>query len=175
MSYTTGTVGTLSTINYTYGFDEIFNKVCLISAYMTKNIKNGDVSAMDDYSLTDDEKDMFFACLVSSMPDTWSRVLKITSGVESGGDGAAYDINEQATGVTAVVTIKIRNYLAYNDNTKKLVDASMKNCVIYGVLRDFYAGCYHPALLQISEDRYAAELAKLERRLFQLKKKKTLA
>ncbi len=169
MAYSTVTEA--GRVIFTYGHDEVFNKACLISAYMTKNLKNGENSAMDDYSMTDDESDIFLACLKSSMPDTWSRVLKITSGVESGGSGDAYEIDDEATTTQPIVTIKIRNYEAYNQNTLKLVDASMKNCVICGVMRDFYSACYHPTLLKIADDRYAAELAKLEQRLFQLKKK----
>lgn len=147
-------------MKFSYGKDEIFHKCCLISAYMTKNLKDGGNSAMDDYSMTDDEEDMYMACLESSLPDTWETVLKITSSVTG-----AYDINDGAPEIT------IQDNEAYNDNTKDLVDASMKNCIVYGVLRDFYAACYHPDLLKVSGARYEAELAKLEHRLFQLKKK----
>lgn len=148
-------------ITFEYTKEQIFNKCCLMSAYMTKNLKDGGQSAMDDYSMTDDEEDIYSACLESSLPDTWETVLKITSSVDS-----AYEISDSGT-----VTIKIQDNDAYNPNTKDLVDASMKNCVIYGVLRDFYATCYHPDLLKVANDRYNAELAKLEHRLFQLKKK----
>jgi hypothetical protein len=147
-------------LEFAYTKAEIFNKCCLISAYMTKNLKDGGQAAMDDYSMTDDEEDMYEACLESSLPDTWETVLKITSNVNG-----AYDITDGAP------TITIQNNEAYNQNTVDLVDASIKNCIIYGVLRDFYASCYHPDLLKVANDRYNAELAKLEHRLFQLKKK----
>ncbi len=150
-----------SPLTFSYTKAEIFNTACLISAYMTKNLKDGDASAMDDYSMTDDEEDMYNACLESSLPDTWETVLKITSHSTSG----AYSISSGAPSIT------IQDNDAYNANTVDLVSASIKNCIIYGVLRDFYATCYHPELLKVANDRYNAEIAKLEHRLFQLKKK----
>jgi hypothetical protein len=155
-------------LTFTYGHDEIFGRACLLSAYMTKNIKEGAQSAMDDYSMTDDENPMFLACLESSLPDIWEMVLKITSGVDGAysiADGTAADTTE------GDVTIKIQDNEAYNENTVDLVDASFKNCIIYGVLRDFYATNFHDALLKLANDRYSAEMGKLSGRLFQLKKK----
>ena len=161
-------------ITFSYTKNEIFNKCCLLSAYMTKNLKDGDQSAMDDYSMTDDEENMFLACLESSMPDTWEAVLKITSGVQDAyyiEDTTAPAEGDNPATTAGDVTIKIQDNGAYNGNAVTLVDASFKNCIIYGVLRDYYATNVHNVLLKLAAERYAAELAKLGTRLFQLKKK----
>ena len=73
-------------ITFYYDSDKLFNDVSLMSAYMTKNLKNESCSAMDEYSISDDEKDMYGVCVRQTLPNIYETMMKITSD-----DGKAFE------------------------------------------------------------------------------------
>lgn len=103
---------TTGNITFYYDSDKLFNDVSLMSAYMTKNLKNEGGSAMDEYSISDDEKDgVYGVCVRQTLPNIYEAMLKITSGVESAFNGEyIVEIGEErktqtsGTGTSAVTT-----------------------------------------------------------------------
>ena len=74
-------------ITFYYESNDLFNDVGILSAYLAKNIMAE--SAVDKYSITDDEKELYEACLKQAVPNIYEAMLKMTSGVEN-----AFDTNE---------------------------------------------------------------------------------
>jgi len=69
------------------------------------------------------------------------------------------------------VEFYIQDNAAYNANVLTMVDASLYNCLKYGVLKEFYSTVVQADFFKLSADRFVAELFKMKQRLFQLKKK----
>ena len=70
-------------ITFYYDSDKLFNDVSLMSAYMTKNMKSEAGSLMDEYSISDDEKDIYGVCVRQTLPNIYETIMKITSGVDN--------------------------------------------------------------------------------------------
>lgn len=162
-------------ITFYYDSDKLFNDVSLMSAYMTKNLGNEGGSLMDEFSISDDEQDIYKVCVRQTLPNIYETMMKITSGV----DNAFEDEEVVSTAETEGLKREAGTYIeftmqdneAYNDNILNLVDATLLNCLKYGVLAEFYAICVNGDLHRISQDKFTTSLFQLKQRLFQLKKK----
>jgi hypothetical protein len=76
-------------ITFYYDSDKLFNDVSLMSAYMTKNIASEKGSLMDEYNISDDEKDVYKVCVRQTLPNIYETMIKITSGIDSAFNNAA--------------------------------------------------------------------------------------
>jgi len=162
-------------VTFYYNGDELFNDVSLMSAYMTKNIKSDAGSMMDEFSISDDEKDVYGVCVRQTLPNIYETMMKITSGVEDAfkdavevGDSDTEGLNRK---VGTYIEFNIQNNDAYNSNVLSLVDATLLNCLKYGILAEFYSICVNGELYRIAQDKFTTSLFQLKQRLFQLKKK----
>lgn len=172
-------------ILFYYPAEEIFNEVSLMSSFMTKNL-SGDASVMDEFAISDDERNLFDVCVRQTLPNIYEAMLKITSPIDNAFDDA-YEVKSGAdgfkgTGTSATeraVGVYIQMCLAdndaYNSNVLSLIDASLLNCIKYGILREFYSTCLNTDLHAISNNKFIEELTLLKKRLFQLKKKKAIS
>ncbi|MEE0237618.1 MAG: hypothetical protein UD961_15865 [Bacteroidales bacterium] len=188
-------------ITFYYDSEKLFNDVSLMSAYMTKNLKSDTGSLMDEYSISDDEKDMYAVCVRQTLPNIYETMMKITSGVDNAfqdevilelgternlsDDGkseltVSLDDNGKDTNAKAntlgrfagkYVEFTIQNNDSYNANVLNLIDATLLNCLKHGVLAEFYSICVNGDLYRIVQDRFTTSLFQLKQRLFQLKKK----
>lgn len=148
------------TITFSYSNDELFNDVSLLSAYMVKNMAVQSGSALDEFAITSDEKDVWGVCLKQALPNIYDAFLKISSGVTNAfsSDASKVDIN-------------IKNNGAYNTNVLSLVDSTLRDCINYGTLVEFYSINLNDVLLNLARGKYAECMFQLNKRLFQLKKK----
>ena len=162
-------------ITFYYDSDKLFNDVSLMSAYMTKNIKGESGSMMDEFNISDDEKDIYKVCVRQVLPNIYETMIKITSGVHNAfDDEVAVRENEQSglyRRVGTYIEFTMQDNDAYNENILSLVDATLLNCLKYGILSEFYSICINPDLYRIAQDRFNTGLYQLKQRLFQLKKK----
>lgn len=162
-----------SNITFYYNSDELFNDVSLISAYMTKNLMGSTGSMLDEFGITDDEKDVFKVCVKQALPNIYEAMLKITSGV-----GNAFSAEVESDGSDGLdradgtyIEITIQNNSVFNGNVLSLVDATLSDCLKYGVLTEFYSINPNADLRRLAQDKYASSLILLNQRLFQLKRK----
>ena len=166
---------TTGNITFYYDSDKLFNDVSLMSAYMTKNLKNEAGSAMDEYSISDDEKDIYGVCVRQTLPNIYETMMKITSddGTAFSDDVKVGDNDETGLGRNAgtYIEFNIMDNDAYNDNVLSLVDATLLNCLKHGILAEFYSICVNGDLYRIAQDKFTTSLFQLKQRLFQLKKK----
>ena len=162
-------------ITFYYDSDKLFNDVSLMSAYMTKNMSNESGSLMDDFSISDDEKDVYKVCVRQTLPNIYETMMKITSGVASAFDDEVSVSVKESDGlkrdVGTYIEFTMQDNDAYNDNVLNLVDATLLNCLKYGVLAEFYSICVNGDLYRIAQDKLTTSLFQLKQRLFQLKKK----
>jgi hypothetical protein len=102
-------------------------------------------------------------------------MMKITSGVEDAFKDAVAVSGSESDGLNRTegtyIEFNIQNNDSYNANVLSLVDATLLNCLKYGVLAEFYSICVNAELFRIAQDKYTTSLFQLKQRLFQLKKK----
>lgn len=162
-------------ITFYYDSDKLFNDVSLMSAYMTKNLKSEAGSMMDEFSISDDEKDVYKVCVRQTLPNIYETMMKITSGVVDAFDDDAIVSAKESTGLGreagTYIEFTIQDNEAYNDNVLNLVDATLFNCLKHGILAEFYSICVNGDLFRIAQDKFTTSLFQLKQRLFQLKKK----
>lgn len=147
-------------ITFSYSADDLFNDVGLISAYMTKDIKNEQGSVIDEFAITDDERELFDVCVKQAVPNIFDAMLKMSTCTEG------YNIDG------GYIEFSVRDNQSYNKNSLPLVESTIYDCLKFGVLTEFYSMCIHPDLKRISNEKYSEEILLLNNRLFQLKRRK---
>lgn len=173
-------------IVFLYNRDTLFNDVSLMSNYMAKNLATKDGNALtDEYAISDDEKDLVNVSIRATLPDIYEAMTKITTAVVPAFDDCktenagtiGKDIGNNNVTLTAgdYVEFYIMDNAAYNANVLTMVDASLYNCIQFGVLKEVYTRIVQPEFFQKSAERFVAELFKLKQRLFQLKKKSVVS
>lgn len=162
-------------ITFYYDSDKLFNDVSLMSAYMTKNLQSEAGSLMDEFNISDDEKDVFGVCVRQTLPNIYETMMKITSGVANAFEDSVEVSAAEETGLMreagTYIEFNIQDNDAYNENVLSLIDATLLNCLKYGVLAEFYSICVNGDLYRMAQDKFTTSLFQLKQRLFQLKKK----
>jgi hypothetical protein len=162
-------------ITFYYDSDKLFNDVSLMSAYMTKNIKGDGGSMMDEFNISDDEKDIYKVCVRQTLPNIYETMMKITSGVDNAFDDEITVTTKENSGlkrdVGTYIEFTMQDNDSYNDNVLNLVDATILNCLKHGILAEFYSVCVNGDLYKLAQDKFVTNLFQLKQRLFQLKKK----
>lgn len=162
-------------ITFYYDSDKLFNDVSLMSAYMTKNLKSESGSMMDEFNISDDEKDIYMVCLRQVLPNIYETMMKVTSSVANAFDDDVAITGSETDGLGrqkgTYVEFNIQDNNAYNENVLNLVDATILNCLKHGILGEFYSICVNADLYRIAQDKFTTCLFQLKQRLFQLKKK----
>jgi hypothetical protein len=162
-------------ITFYYDSDKMFNDVSLMSAYMTKNLKSEAGSLMDEFNISDDEKDIYEVCVRQTLPNIYETMMKITSGISSAFEDAVEIAEAELDGLKrpkgTYIEFTMQDNEAYNENVLNLVDATLLNCLKHGVLAEFYSICVNGDLYRIAQDKFTTSLFQLKQRLFQLKKK----
>ena len=162
-------------IAFSYNSDKLFNDVSLMSAYMTKNLKTEVGSVMDEFNISDDERDIYDVCVRQALPNIYETMMKITSGVDNAFSDEIELTTDETDGLKRAkgkyIEFNIQNNDAYNSNVLNLVDATLLNCLKYGILAEFYSICMNVDLHRIAQDKFTTSLFQLKQRLFQLKKK----
>lgn len=162
-------------IAFSYNSDKLFNDVSLMSAYMTKNLKTEAGSVMDEFNISDDERDIYDVCVRQTLPNIYETMMKITSGVDNAFSDEIELTTDETDGLKRAkgkyIEFNIQNNDAYNSNVLNLVDATLLNCLKYGILAEFYSICVNVDLHRIAQDKFTTSLFQLKQRLFQLKKK----
>lgn len=161
------------TVTFYYNSNEMFNDVSLLSAFMAKTWAGTD-DGIDAYCITDDEADVYNVCVNQTLPVIHEIVIKLSSGIDdafnkvviSEGDN---DVLEREAGEYIEITINDNG--DYNSNVLNIISDTIRDCIKYGVLDEFYSICLNADLQRLSKSKFTANLSLLNKRLFQLKKK----
>lgn len=145
-------------IVFSYDSKEMFNEVGLLSAYMAKSWA-GTGNSVDEFSITEDEEDVYNVCVKQALPAIHEVLVKLTSDINN-----AFDNGN-------IIKFSLNDNGAYNENTLGIIDATLRDCIKFGVLAEFYSLCLNADLQLIAKDKFNANLFQLKQRLFQLKRK----
>lgn len=166
-------------IIFFYTEDSMFNNVMIRSMYRAKNIRdNAGESQVDDYAMSEDERDAFNMFLSTAIHSAFNNVMKMTSGVTSalilGVEADTIFTATLPTGVVATDIIygfKIKDHEAYNENNIVLVDEGVKTMVETHIMREWYEMVGHADEFAKMNAKYLALKNDLiTKRLFQLRK-----
>lgn len=147
-------------ITFSYNSDDLFNDVCLVSAYMVKNVITDIGAALDEFAISDDERDVFDVCVKQTLPNIYETLMKMSHGID---DAFKYE--------NKTIEFNILDNDAYNINVLNLVESTLLECLKYGVLSEFYSINVNTALQQTVQSKFTSNMLLLNNRLFQLKKK----
>lgn len=158
-----------STITFSYNCEKLFTDVCLLSSFMVKNTG----LPLDEFIITDDEKEVYDVCLKQAMPNIYESLIKMSSGINNAFRDDVVVNNNDVLGRDAgtYIEFNIRDNGAYNRNILSLVESTLYDCLKYGILSEFYSICINADLNSISNSKFAASMNLLNQRLFQLKRK----
>lgn len=162
-------------LTFYYKDEELFNDVSMLSAYMAKSVVSDAGNVLDDFAITEDERDVYELCVKQTLPNIYEVLVKMCTGVENAFNDNVVIENDETTGLKRTkgkyIELTINDNGAYNKNVLPLVNATINDCLTYGVLVAFYSTIANGALLKLSQDKYSSSILLLNQRLFQLKKK----
>ena len=163
------------TITFSYNSKDIFNDVMLLSSYMCKNIVMQNGSALDEFAISEDEEEVYKVCVKQTLPAIYDAMIKITSGVDGAFNDSFVVAEEEKDGLCrkegTYIEFTIKDNKEYNKNVLSLVDATLRDCVKYGTLTEFYSISLNGELFGLAQDKFVSNISQLKQRLFQLKKK----
>lgn len=151
-------------ISFYYNCEDMFNDVCTLSAYMAKNASTEAGALLDNFAITDDEREMYDYSLTKAASSVYESFSKIGKGYR------AYDFRVGFDG--NYTTFKIIDNKACSDIHIDSVDSTIEDCLRYGILAEFYSVNTNDILRSMAQEKFASNLLLLNQRLFQLKKKK---
>lgn len=161
-------------LTFFYNTEDMFNDVSLLSSYMTKNLATESGSLMDEFIISDDEREIYNECVKQALPNIYETLLKLTTGVEDAFAESFNVTNENEDSLNrdkgTYIELNIKNNKQYNKNVLALVDATIRDCIKYATLAEFYSICINADLQGIVQGKYASSMIQLNQRLFQLKK-----
>lgn len=149
-------------IVFSYSGKDIFDDVSLLSAFMAKSWA-GTENSVDEFSITDDEKELFDICVNQALPSIHEAMIKLTTDIDS-----AFDRKTN-------ITFSLNDNEEYNANTLSIIDSTLRDCIKFGTLAEFYSFCLNSDLQKLAMERFNANLLLLKQRLFQLKRKSITA
>lgn len=154
-----------SVIYFSYITNTLFDIVSLKTMYRGKNMKDDKGNSLvDDFAISQDERDAFNQFLKTAANLVFRTVLKITKGVD---DAILIDIDSSTT---AEVVLKIIDNAAYNENVLTYVDFLIQETIIYKIMSEWYKTCGHDAEYSKMESNYQESKRQLFDGLFELRK-----
>lgn len=161
------------TVTFYYNSDEMFNDVSMLSAFMAKTWAGTD-DGIESYCITEDETDVYNMCVNQTLPVIQEVLLKLSSGIEDAFNQVTVaSAAEDSLGRTAgkYIEFTINDNYSHNSNTLNIISDTIRDCIKYGALDEFYSICLNADLQNISKRKFTANLSLLNQRLFQLKRK----
>lgn len=166
-----------NTYTFSYNRDNLFNEVSMLSAYMVKNLSAETGTVLDEFSISDDEKDVFDICVKQTLPNISEILMKLSSCITNAFNGEITVATDETSGLKrkagTYIDFTIRDNYAYNANVLPLVDATIEDCLRYGILSEFYSINTNETLQSLTRTKFINLLQLLNQRLLQLKRKST--
>jgi hypothetical protein len=150
-------------VTFAYTQEQLFDKVSLMSTFMTKDIKTKEgVSLAEELSLSEDERVIFTEHLGQSVSNIHELLQR--------------HLGAELVGVTleSSLIITIKNNPNYTDSNLSLLDTSLENTIAESCLMEWFKTCSQVELFKLAAEKYVAFLDSLRDRLFLLKKKRAI-
>ena len=164
-------------VTFFYNKEKLFDDVGLLSAHMAKSVSS-DGAAIDEYSITTDERELFDICVKQTMPNIYEALMKLSSGVSDAFNDDVVvkedELKDLERNVGTYIEFTINDNTSYNSNVLNMVDTTIDTCLKYGILMEYYATCINAGLQKAAHDKFIVSLEQLKQRLFQLKKRQVI-
>ena len=164
-------------ITFHYNKEKLFDDVGLLSAHMAKSVSS-DGAAIDEFSITSDERELFDMCVKQTMPNIYEVLMKLSSGVSDAFNDNVEVKEEELKNlerkVGTYIEFTINDNTSYNSNVLNMVDTTIDTCLKYGILMEYYATCINAGLQKAAQDKFVVSLEQLKQRVFQLKRKQVI-
>lgn len=124
-------------ISFYYTIESLFNDVSLRSMYQARSKKDAnDISKVDEFSITEDERDIFLGLVEDAVYDVFLNFLKYTKAIP---DAIFHNETYTPSGGVAADTsgVKIVNHEAYNQNYLTAIDKNLFKAIRFYALRDW--------------------------------------
>jgi hypothetical protein len=157
------------TVRFYYEMDALFDKQSLFSMYAT--VSKGD-EAVENFAITDDEKDVATALLEDAVYDVFNRFLKYTGAISD-----AIGFNEPFTPqgeplIDNATWLSINDNDSFNENILKPIDALIEKTLRFKVLKEWFLMRSLEDSALYAGNAYNENLKGLLRHAFNLKIKK---
>ena len=162
-------------ITFYYDSESVFDEVGMLSAYMAKNLSATTGVNIDEFTVTEDERNLYEDCLKRALPKVYNVFLKISDPDDPFNADAKVDAKENSgleREAGTYIEINIKDNGAYSINTLGCIDGTLINCIKFAVLAEYYSVNINADLLRLSNDRFVETIQQLDRFVFSLRKKK---
>lgn len=161
-------------ISFYYPVEDIFDDSSLRSMYQSRNYKdNSGGSMVDDFAITEDERDIHLGLMEDAVYDVFLNFLKYTKAIEN---SIAHNESYTNTAVTPVTAncswVMIVDRTGFNENYLKAVDANILKAVRFYILRDWFSTQGKDTDAAKFDGLYLLALRNMKNYAFQLKKVK---
>ena len=159
-------------ISFYYTVDSLFNDASMRSMYQARNMKdNSGATMVDDYAITEDERNIHLSLLEDAVFDVFLNFLKYTKAIS---DAIKHNVDYTPVtqGAVAAKTsyVKIVDNVNYNDNYLNVIDKNLLKAVRFYTLRDWFDSQGKDAEAKGFDALYMLALRNVKNYAFQLKK-----
>jgi len=119
---------TLGVIKFSYGYDDIFDQVNLISNDIAETILNDEkIPQTDEYGLSEDEKYSVVRMMKHGADEIFRKLLKITNGISN-------SVVLSDTGCEC----SIKDKGAYNENVLQAIDRLIEEAIVNYIIKEWF-------------------------------------
>lgn len=171
MSYSKET-GPPKIVQFYYLTEDLFDNISLRSLYRALNIKtDSGESLIDDFAITEDERDAFNVLVRDAAHEVFQNVLKMCKGVSDALVLNDVLLIDDSSSSGPYYAVKVLDHEAYNENNLELVENTVKMMLQVHVLKNWYEMKGHADEQTKLMAKYNALKIKLiNKDLFQLRK-----
>ncbi len=150
------------TIRFYEATDSLFNEVKLLTTMRSRTIKDETgKTEFDEYSVTDSERDFFNNFLKYAVPEIFSNLAKIATGVVN-----SVFIDEGST--NSETGFSLIDNEAYDDNILTIIDGRIRECYILYCLKKWWLHTAFDNIQAMYTAQYMEALREMKKMAYQL-------
>ncbi len=147
-------------IRFEYGYDEIFEKVSLITNEIAVTILDEEkMPQVDEYGISDDEKYTVVQKMKDGADEVFRKLLKITNGITD---------SVILSDVTCRCSIKDKG--AYNENILQAIDRLIEEAIVNYIIKDWFTDKMVTNHAQNYTGKYVRNIQEIVKKSVQLRK-----
>lgn len=151
---------TLGVIKFSYEYDEIFEKVSLITNEIAVTILDEEkMPQVDEYGISEDEKYTVVQKMNSGADEIFRKLLKITNG-----------ISDSVLLSDTVCECAIKDKGAYNENILQSIDRLIEEAIVNYIIKDWFTDKMVTNHAQNYTGKYVRNIQEIVKKSVQLRK-----
>lgn len=151
---------TTGVIKFSYGYDDIFDVVSLITNEIALIMLDGEgMPQVDEYGLSEDERYNVVQMLKDGADEVFRRLLKVTNG-----------ISDSVVLSDTTVECSIKDKDAYNSNVLSAIDRLIEKAIVNYIIKDWFLDKKVIDHAKIYSDKYIRNIQEIIKKSIQLRK-----